>query len=148
MSDDNSLHEDLTERIIACAMTVHDALGPGLLESIYQRCLVVELRSASLQVETERYVPVLYRGAVIDSPFKLDLVVEGLIVIEVKAVQSFAPVHHAQVVSYLKLTGYPVGLLINFNVTLLKHGIRRVVRPDLYKRTPVSFVSPVPNTSL
>jgi GxxExxY protein len=141
---DNLLHEDLTEQIIACAITVHDTLGPGLLESIYQRCLVVELRAALLSVETERYVSVLYRGSVVGPPLKLDLVVAGLVVVEVKAVQSFVPVHHAQVISYLKLTGCPVGLLINFNVTLLKHGIRKVVRPDLYKKkSPVSPVSPV-----
>jgi GxxExxY protein len=120
---------------------VHDTLGPGLLESIYQRCLVVELSAASLQVETERYVFVLYRGSVVGPPLKLDLVVAGLVVVEVKADQSFVPVHHAQVISYLKLTGCPVGLLINFNVTLLKHGIRKVVRPDLYKKkSPVSLV--------
>jgi GxxExxY protein len=139
---DNLLHEDLTEQIIACAITVHDTLGPGLLESIYQRCLVVELRAALLSVETERYVSVLYRGSVVGPPLKLDLVVAGLVVVEVKAVQSFVPVHHAQVISYLKLTGCPVGLLINFNVTLLKQGIRKVVRPDLYKKkSPVSPVS-------
>ena len=142
MTDDNGLQEDLTERIIACAITVHDTLGPGLLESIYQRCLVLELRAASIQVETQKYVPVLYRGVVIDSPFRLDLVAAGSVVIEVKAVQSFAPVHHAQLVSYLKLTGCPVGLLINFNVTLVKNGLRRVVHPDLYRKSPVASVSP------
>jgi len=89
-------------------------------------------------------VPVLYRGSVVGRPLKLDVVVGGVIVVEVKAVQSFVPVHHAQVISYLKLTQCPVGLLINFNVTLLKHGIRKVVRPDLYKKkSPVSPVSPV-----
>jgi len=87
-------------------------------------------------------VPVLYRGSVVGRPLKLDVVVGGVIVVEVKAVQSFVPVHHAQVISYLKLTQCPVGLLINFNVTLLKHGIRKVVRPDLYKKK--SPVSPVP----
>jgi GxxExxY protein len=142
MADHNCLHEDLTERIIACAITVHDALGPGLLESIYQRCLVLELRAASIQVETQKPVPVLYRGVVIDSPFKLDLVAAASVVIEVKAVQLFAPVHHAQLISYLKLTGCPVGLLINFNVTLLKNGLRRVVHPDFYKKSPVPSVSP------
>jgi GxxExxY protein len=142
--ESNSLYEDLTEQIIACAITVHDTLGPGLLESIYQRCLTVELNAASLPVETERSVSVAYRGTVVGPPLKVDLVVAGLVVVEVKAVHSFAPVHHAQVISYLKLTGCPVGLLLNFNVTLLKHGIRKVVRPDLYKKkTPVSPVSPV-----
>jgi GxxExxY protein len=142
MAEDDSLHEDLTEQIIACAIRVHNTLGPGLLESIYQRCLVVELRAASLHVETERYVPVLYRGSVVGPPLKLDIVVAGVIIVEVKAVQSIIPVHHAQVISYLKLTGCPVGLLINFNVPLLKNGIRKVVRPDLYKKkSPVSPVS-------
>src|SRR5689334_19293052 len=105
MTHNNSLQEDLTERIIACAMSVHDALRPGLLESIYQRCLVLELRAASLQVDTQKYVPLIYRGVVVDSPFRLDLVVAGLVVVEVKAIESFAPVHQAQVISYLKLTG-------------------------------------------
>jgi GxxExxY protein len=141
MPVDNSLHEALTKQIIACAITVHNTLGPGLLASIYQRSLVVELRVSSLQVETEVYVPVLYRGTVVGRPLRVDIVVAGVIVVEVKAVQSFIPVHHAQVISYLKLTGYPVGLLINFNVTLLKFGIRKVVRPDLYKKSPVSPVS-------
>jgi GxxExxY protein len=142
VTDDNSIQEELTERIIACAITVHDTLGPGLLESIYQRCLVLELRAHSMQVETQKCVPVVYRGVVVDSPFKLDLVVEASVVVEVKAIQSYAPVHHAQLISYLKLSSCPVGLLMNFNVTLLKHGIRRVVHPDLYKKTPVSHVSP------
>ena len=108
VTEQNSLHEDLTEQIIACAITVHDTLGPGLLESIYQRRLVVELRAASLQVETERYVPVLYRGSVVGPPLKLDLVVAGSVIVEVKAVQSFVPVHHAQVISYLKLRAAPL----------------------------------------
>jgi GxxExxY protein len=105
--------------------------------------MVVELRARTLRVETERPVYVVYRDAPIESPLKVDLVVEESVVVEVKAVQAFAPVHYAQVISYLKLTGCPVGLLINFNVTLLKNGIRKVVRPDLYKKSPVSPVSPV-----
>ena len=135
--------EQLTEQIIGSAIAVHNTLGPGLLESIYQRCMVVELRARTLRVETERPVYVVYRDAPIESPLKVDLVVEESVVVEVKAVQAFAPVHYAQVISYLKLTGCPVGLLINFNVTLLKNGIRKVVRPDLYKKSPVSPVSPV-----
>jgi GxxExxY protein len=135
--------DQLTEQIIGSAIAVHNTLGPGLLESIYHRCLVVELRAHTLRVETDRPVHVVYRDVPIESPFKVDLVVEESVVVEVKAVQAFAPVHHAQVISYLKLTGCPVGLLINFNVTLLKNGIRRVVRPDLYVKSPVSPVSPV-----
>ena len=142
MTEPSSL-EQLTEQIIAGAIAVHNTLGPGLLESIYHRCLVVELRARTLRVETERPVHVVYRGVAIDSPFKIDLIVEQSVVVEVKAVQVFAPVHHAQVISYLKLTGCPRGLLINFNVPLLKNGIRKVVRPDLYVKSPVSPVSPV-----
>jgi GxxExxY protein len=142
MTDRSGL-EQLTEQIIGSAIAVHNTLGLGLLESIYNRCLVVELRARALRVETERPVYVVYRDVPIESPFKVDLVVEESVVVEVKAVQAFAPVHHAQVISYLKLTACPVGLLINFNVTLLKNGIRRVVRPDLYVKSPVSPVSPV-----
>ena len=143
MNENTSLFEELTEQIIASAIVVHNTLGPGLLESIYHRCLVVELKASSLEVDTERHVPVIYRGTPIESPFRLHLVVEGAVVVEVKAVQAFAPVHHAQVISYLKLTGCPVGLLINFNVTQLKNGIRKVVRPDLYRKSPVPPVPPV-----
>ena len=140
LSDPDAL-DGLTEQIIACAITVHNTLGPGLLESIYQRCMVMELRARTLSVETERSVPVIYRGEPIESHFKVDLVVEESVVVELKAITAFAPVHHAQVITYLKLTGCPVGLLINFNVTSVRNGLRRVVRPDLYKK---ALVPPVP----
>jgi len=140
LSDPDAL-DGLTEQIIACAITVHNTLGPGLLESIYQRCLIIELGARALRVDSERAVPVVYRGLPIESPLKLDIVVEESVVVEVKAVITLAPVHHAQVITYLKLTGCPVGLLINFNVTSLRNGLRRVMRPDLYKKTPVP---PVP----
>jgi GxxExxY protein len=125
--------DELTEQIIGCAIQVHEAMGPGLLESIYKTCLVIELRSRGFRVETERPLALVYREIPIASHFRLDIVVEQSVVIEVKAITTVAPVHRAQVVSYLKLTGCPVGLLLNFNVTSLKHGVRRLVRPDLYR---------------
>jgi GxxExxY protein len=122
----------LTEKIIGCAMTVHRTFGPGLLESIYQECLLVELRFAGLKVECEHRVPLIYRDVSVGRGFKLDLVVEGKVVVEVKAVQDLAPVHTAQMLTYLKLTGCPVGLMINFNVAVLKDGIRRVIKRETH----------------
>jgi GxxExxY protein len=107
LSDPDAL-DGLTEQIIACAIAVHNTLGPGLLESIYQRCMVMELGARALSVETDRSVPVIYRGVPVESPFKVDLVVEESVVVELKAVIALAPVHHAQVITYLKLTGCPV----------------------------------------
>jgi len=118
----------LTERIIGCALAVHRAFGAGLLASVYTACLVLELQAAGLQVETERKVSLRYRGQPVGG-FKIDLIVEGKVVLEVKAVEQLAPVHGAQLLTYLKVTGCPVGLLINFNVPVLKNGIRRLLRP-------------------
>jgi GxxExxY protein len=120
----------LTERIIGGAIAVHRKTGPGLLESVYHGCLIVELRLNGLRVETERRVPVQYRGFTVGDGFRIDCIVDDKILVEVKAVDRLAPVHSAQVITYLKLTGYPVGLLINFNVRLLKDGVRRLVHPD------------------
>ncbi len=131
MSLQKPAHEQLTETIIGSGIAVHVETGPGLLESIYLPCLVIELRSRGLRVETERSVPVRYRGLTI-AHYRIDLVVEDLVVVEVKAVKALDPVHQAQVITYLKLTGCPVGLLMNFNVPLLTNGIRRVVHPSLY----------------
>jgi len=126
--------EELTGAIIGCAIAVHQETGPGLLESIYKTCLILELRARGLHVETERPLTVVYRGVPVDSHFRLDIIVNDAVVVEVKAVTSVAPVHHAQVITYLKLTGCAVGLLINFNVPVLAKGVRRVVRPDLYEK--------------
>jgi GxxExxY protein len=101
-----------------------------LLESIYQACLAIELRLAGLNVECERRIPLIYRGVTVGQHFKLDLVVEGRVVVEVKAIQDLAPVHTAQTLTYLKLAACPVGLLINFNVPVLKDGIRRVINRE------------------
>jgi len=117
----------LTYNIIACAIAVHRALGPGLLESAYFACLVVELRSKELRVEIDVKVPIVYRGMKLDCGYKLDMVVEGIVVLELKAILAVLPVHEAQLVTYLKLTGKPVGLLLNFNVPVMKDGIIRKI---------------------
>jgi GxxExxY protein len=117
----------ITEAIIGAAIKVHRALGPGLLESAYEACLLFELTQQGLKVERQKELPVVYREVVLDCGYRLDLLVEDCVIVEVKAVDALAPIHKAQLLSYLKLSGCKVGLLINFNVTVLKNGIRRVV---------------------
>jgi len=116
---------EITREIIAGAIAVHRALGPGLLESTYEACLTHELIARGLKAETQRPLPVVYRNVKLDCGYRLDLVVEGRVIVELKAVEKLTPLHEAQMLSYLKLSGYPAGLLINFNVVLLKQGIRR-----------------------
>jgi GxxExxY protein len=116
---------------------VHRALGPGLLESVYRECRVLELIAANLRVECERRVSLEYLGQRIATDLKLDLLVEGCLVVELKAIERMHPVHLAQVITYLKITGYPAGLLMNFNSTSLRVGLRRLDHPDLYvKKSP------------
>jgi GxxExxY protein len=134
MFHDIAGHEDLTDGIIACGIRVHEALGPGLLESIYRSCMIIELQGSGYTTETTRRVPVIYRGQDIGATFCPDLIVNDIVVVELKALERLAPVHKTQVITYLKLTGLPVGLLINFHVDWLKNGTRRIVRPDLYVR--------------
>jgi GxxExxY protein len=124
--------DSLTKLIIACAMTVHAQLGPGFLEAVYRACLWLELKAHGLHVEKERTIPLVYRGVRMDAVYRLDFIVEKSVLVEAKSVQALAPIDRAQVINYLKLTGLPVGLLINFNVPLLKDGIRRLEHPDLY----------------
>jgi GxxExxY protein len=128
-----SVLDALKERVIGCAINVHRAFGPGLLESIYLQCMVIELRAAGLSVERERRVLLKYRDERIGAGFKIDLVVNGCLIVEVKAVERIHAVHLAQVITYLKLTGLPEGLLMNFNTTALRAGLRSVVHPDLYR---------------
>jgi len=118
---------EITQEVIASAITVHRALGPGLLESTYEGCLAYELVDRGLAVERQKGLPVVYRGVKLDCGYHIDLLVEGLVVLELKAVEKLDPVHEAQLLSYLKLSGCRVGLLINFNVKMLKQGIRRMV---------------------
>lgn len=126
--------EALTEKVIGCAIEVHRVLGPGLLESVYRDCLLSELHLAGLHVEANRYVDIHYKGRRLTGALKLDLLVAGVLVVELKAVERLHAVHQAQVITYLKLTGCPAGLLMNFNATTLKNGLRRLDHPERYRR--------------
>jgi GxxExxY protein len=127
MPEGNELNA-LTERIISAAITVHRALGPGMLESAYEACLALELLAMGLVIERQRPLPVVYRGQKLDCGFRLDLLVDGKVVVEVKSVERFERVHGAQLLSYLRFSKCKVGLLINFNVKwLVRDGIKRVV---------------------
>jgi GxxExxY protein len=119
-------HQSLTGKIIGAAIDVHRALGPGLLESAYEVCLAYELRLRQLKVEQQKPLPVFYKDVLLDCGYRLDLVVEQQVIIEVKSAGSIAPIHEAQLLSYLKMSDYKIGLLINFNVKILKEGIRRL----------------------
>ena len=118
---------DITSQVIKAAIEVHRCLGPGLFESVYLACLVQELRASGLSLETQRPVPVSYKDVQIDCSFRVDLVVNGKVIVEVKSLAQVAPVHRAQILTYLVLTGCPAGLLINFNVPVLKDGLTRVL---------------------
>ena len=124
--------EELTEKIIGCAIEVHRILGPGLLESVYRECMMIELKLEGLRFENERNIALDYKGQRIKGALKVDLLVEGWIVVELKAVERLHSVHLAQVITYLKLTGCPAGLLMNFNSATLKAGLRRLDHPDRY----------------
>jgi GxxExxY protein len=117
----------LTGMIIGAAIEVHRFLGPGLLESAYEACLAFELNEQGLKVERQVELPLCYKEMNLDCGYRLDLLVNGAVIVEVKAVNGVAPIHHAQLTSYLKLSGCKVGLLINFNVMMLKDGITRLV---------------------
>lgn len=117
----------LTEKVIAAAIEVHRTLGPGLLESIYEECLCREFSLRNIPHERQRPLPVEFKGDRIKADFRLDLLVADEVVIEIKAVECLLPIHEAQLLTYMKLGGWKVGLLINFNVPLLKQGIRRKV---------------------
>ena len=125
--------QEVSRAIITAAMRVHSELGPGLLESAYQACLQYELREAGVRSDAQVGLPVVYRGAKLDLGYRIDLLVEGLVVVEIKSVEGISPVHQAQVISYLKLSGKSIGLLINFNVAHLKDGIKRFVNGTGWK---------------
>jgi GxxExxY protein len=118
---------EITREIIGAAMEVHRALGPGLLESAYEQCLARELALRELSFERERGLPLEYKGVRLECGYRLDFLVAGAVVVEVKSVEAICPVHEAQLLTYLKFGGWKVGLLINFNVAVLKEGIRRRV---------------------
>src|SRR3972149_2475450 len=116
---------EISGAVVDAAMKVHSALGPGLLESTYEACLAYELRKRGLQVATQVGLPVVYDEAQLDIGYRIDLLVENLVIVELKAADAVLPIHEAQLLSYLKLSGKKVGLLINFNVLRLKDGIKR-----------------------
>jgi len=117
----------ITGQIVDAAMKVHSALGPGLLENAYQGCLLHELGKRGLKVSPQVVLPVLYDGVQVDVGYRIDLLVEGCVIIELKSVEKLAPIHEAQLLTYLKLSGIKVGLLMNFNVLHMKDGIKRLV---------------------
>jgi GxxExxY protein len=121
------LDVDLTNDIIGAALEVHKAIGPGLLESVYEACLMFELHQRGLKFEAQKPLAVKYKDVKLDCGYRVDLVVEDKVVVEIKSVESLGTIHEAQLLSYLKVSDYRVGLLINFNVTLLKQGIRRLI---------------------
>jgi len=120
---------ELTGSILSAAIEVHRVLGPGLLESIYATCLKYELAARRLRFVSQYPIPLTYKEVKLESMFRVDLVVEEVVVVEVKSVESIAAVHKAQVITYLRLTGCPAGLLINFNVPRLVDGVKRLINP-------------------
>lgn len=124
---DQKQDDPLTGRIIGAAIEVHRRLGPGLLESTYETCLCYELNLIGLKVKRQIPVPIVYRETKLDSGYRIDLIIEDQVIVEIKSVASLLPVHEAQLLSYLKHNGGGRGLLINFNVKLLKNGIKRLI---------------------
>jgi len=132
MQDDKDKLDLVTRRIIGAAIEVHRHLGPGLLESAYETCLAFELRERGLTVEQQKPLPVVYKGVKLECGYRLDLLVEDAVVIEIKAIEQLAPIHDAQLLSYLRISGKSVGLLLNFHARVLKDGLKRIVNefPD------------------
>ncbi len=116
----------ISDQIIGAAIEVHRELGPGLLESAYEAAVAFELSQRGLKLERQKEQPIRYKGLPIDLGFRIDLLVEGQVIVELKAVETLLPIHEAQVLTYMKLAGCHLGLLINFNVPLLKHGLKRL----------------------
>jgi GxxExxY protein len=129
---------EITGSIVDAAMKVHSALGPGPLESVYEKCLKHELRKRRLKVESQSWLPVIYDGVKIEGGYRIDLLVEDQVLVELKVVEQLLEIHKAQVLSYLKLSNKEVGLLINFNVVHLRHGIRRIVNHYQLSALPAS----------
>ena len=120
----------ISKKIIGCAIEVHKSLGPGLLESAYQECLYYELKKAKLNVAKEKSLPIVYKDIKLNHGYRIDLLVENKVVIEIKTVEYFTDVHLAQVLTYLRLGNYQLGLLLNFHTTVLKNGIKRIINQE------------------
>jgi GxxExxY protein len=121
------IENEISEKIIGCSIEVHKSLGPGLLESAYQECLCYELQKAGLYVEKQKALPLIYKEIKLDAGYRLDLIVENKVIIEVKSIDALNDIHTAQVLTYLKVSGCKLGLLINFNVLRLVDGLKRLV---------------------
>ena len=117
----------LTSKILECAFTVHTALGPGFLENAYEECLFYELKKAGLKVERQKALPLVYKEIKLDAGYRIDLLVENKVIVELKSVEALNDIHVAQVLTYLKLSKCEIGLLMNFNVKSLKNGIKRLI---------------------
>jgi GxxExxY protein len=120
-------YNELTHSIIGAALEVHKILGPGLLEAVYEECFVEELQLRGLRVERQVHTPIIYKGREVGNPLIIDILVEGCVIVELKTVQELLDIHSAQLLSYLRLTGKKLGLLINFNTVHLRDGLKRVV---------------------
>jgi GxxExxY protein len=118
---------EITEKIIVAALKVHSGIGPGVLESVYKTCLAHELKQAGMTVSSEVPLPVVYNGLRLDSGFRIDLLVENLVIVELKCVEALLSIHKAQLLTYLRLSNKPIGLLLNFNVIHLRDGIKRIL---------------------
>ena len=123
---EEGLHRELTEVVIGAAIAVHRELGPGLLESVYEKCLAFELADRGLSVATQKEIPVRYKNLTFDCSFRADLIVENKVLLELKSIDQLMPIHTSQVITYLKLTGLKTAFLINFNVPTLKTGLKRI----------------------
>ena len=119
--------DKVSKEVIGCAIEVHKILGPGMLEYAYEKCLIYEIGSRGLYVERQKTIPVIYKEILIDCGYRLDLLVENKVIVEIKSIETFTPVHHAQILTYMRFTNIYIGLLINFNVTALKNGLKRFV---------------------
>lgn len=126
---DNTRLNSLTSDILGAAIEVHRVLGPGLLESIYQACVQFELANRGLRFIVQQPLPITYKATRLQATYRVDLIVEDLVIVEIKCVDIISPVHKAQVMTYLRLAGIPAGLLINFNVARLMDGVRRLINP-------------------
>lgn len=118
---------ELSKIVFDCALKVHQALGPGLLESAYEECLYYELKQTGLNVEKQKALPLVYEEVKLDVGYRIDIIIENKLILEIKSVEALNDVHFAQLLTYLKLTNCKLGMLINFNVTLIKNGIKRIV---------------------
>jgi GxxExxY protein len=128
--------DELTERIIGCAIAVHRVLGPGLLESTYEACLAHELDKHGLHVAKQKEIPITYKSVKLDCGYRVDLLVNDTVILELKSIERLQPIHKAQLITYLRLAGKPLGLLMNFNEPLLKDGIARLVNSSGKTKSP------------